>query len=232
MHFARWLADPKAEHEDIMNKIRDLNMETSLRVFCGSRIPQPAIMEITEQYWLITLALQLVNFPLAIPGTNVYNAKQCRKRAMKHLEEAARLSKIAMAAGETPECLVDEWVTQMRVEDENSKSKTDFSDHEIAQVVLSFLFASQDAMSSGTIYLFQHFAEHPEIMAKVLEEHDKIRPDPSTPLTLDQMDQLTYLKAVVKESLRLKPPVTMVGLLDEPGRTFPNVDLSSLTGSL
>ncbi|KIO34301.1 hypothetical protein M407DRAFT_240632 [Tulasnella calospora MUT 4182] len=209
-HFARWLADSKAEHEDIMNKIRDLNMETSLRVFCGSRIPQPAVMEITEQYWLITLALQLVNFPLSIPGTNVYNAKQCRKRAMKHLTEAARLSKVAMAAGETPECLVDEWVTLMRAQDENSKGKTDFSDHEIAQVVLSFLFASQDAMSSGTIYLFQHFADFPEIMAKVLEEHDKIRPDPSVPLTLEQMDQMPYLMAVVKESLRLKPPVTMV----------------------
>lgn len=209
-HFDKWLKKGNRDHEDIMNKVRDLNMETSLRVFCGSHISGPAVQEITEQYWLITLALELVNFPLAIPGTNVYNAKQCRKRAMVHLEEAARLSKIKMAAGGEADCLVDEWVSQMNSADTESKTKNYYSDHEIAQVVLSFLFASQDAMSSGSIYLFQHLADHPDMLAKVREEHDRIRPDPSKPLTLEQLDNSKYLMAFVKESLRVKPPVTMV----------------------
>lgn len=207
-HFAMWLADSNSNHEDIMNKVRDLNMETSLRVFCGEHIPAPAVKEITEQYWLITLALELVNFPLALPGTKVYNAIQSRKVAMRHLEKAARDSKIAMAAGAEPTCLIDEWVKEMNPD---GKTKTTFSDHEMAQVVFSFLFASQDAMSSGTIYLFQHLADMPEILAKVREEHDKMRPDVLRPLTLEDLDQMPYLRAVVKESMRVKPPVTMVG---------------------
>lgn len=54
-----------------MMPMRDLNMETSLRVFCGNHISPADEKEISEHYWLITLALQLVNFPLALPGTKV-----------------------------------------------------------------------------------------------------------------------------------------------------------------
>ena len=79
-------------------------------------------------------------------------------------------------------------------------------------VVFSFLFASQDAMSSGVIYGFQHLADHPEILAKVREEQERVRDGNfEKPMTLEMMDHMPYLKAFVKESLRLKPPVTMVG---------------------
>jgi len=209
-HFSSWMATQSTEHKDVMTTIRDLNMETSLRVFCGARIGPAAVKEITEKYWKITLALELVNFPLALPGTKVYNAIQARKLTMVHLEAAAQASKDAMRAGEEPSCLVDQWVSEMLQAPEGSKTKTDFSNHEISQVVLSFLFASQDAMSSGTIYLFQHLADRPEILAKIRAEHATVRSDPSVPLTLEMLDQMDYLKAVVKESLRLKPPVTMV----------------------
>lgn len=42
---------------------RDLNMETSLRVFCGEYIAQSNVKEISDKYWQITKALELVNFP-------------------------------------------------------------------------------------------------------------------------------------------------------------------------
>jgi len=58
---------------------RYLNMDTSLRVFCGDHIPEHAAKEINEKYWAITQSLELVNFPLALPGTKVYKAIQARK---------------------------------------------------------------------------------------------------------------------------------------------------------
>jgi len=203
---------------------RNLNMEVSLRVFCGSHISTSASNEIAEQYWQITKALELVNFPLAIPGTKVYNAIQARKIAMTYLTSACTKSKIAMAEGQEPDCLVDAWVKEMTSGDEKKKL---FSDHEMAMVILSFLFASQDAMSSGIIYMFQHLADRPEIFAKVREEQDRVRGgDYSKHLTLEMLDEMPYLKAVLKESLRLKPPVTMVSLLfffeiyRQPGATM------------
>ncbi|THG99431.1 hypothetical protein EW026_g2912 [Hermanssonia centrifuga] len=210
-HLTRWLAesakDPSAK--PIMMTARDMNMETSLAVFCGSYIPERAAVEISEKYWDITLALELVNFPLAIPGTKVYRAIQARKAAMQWLELAAKRSKESIAAGNPSECMLDEWL--LALNDPAYKGRKEFSDREMAMVVFSFLFASQDAMSSGLIYGFQHLADHPDILKKIREEQERVRGgDPDRPMTLEMMDQMPYLRAMVRETLRVKPPVTMV----------------------
>ncbi|EAU92626.1 C-22 sterol desaturase [Coprinopsis cinerea okayama7 len=209
-HISKWIEQGKdGKAHAIMMTARFLNMDTSLRVFCGNHLPEHAAAEINEKYWLITQAFELVNFPLAIPGTKVWKAIQARKAAMQWLELAASRSKIAMAEGKEPECMLDEWVTILA--DPNYKGRKEFSDREMALVLLSFLFASQDAMSSGLIYAFQHLADHPEVMQKVREEQERVRKgNYEIPLTLDLLDQMTYLHAVVKESMRVKPPVVMV----------------------
>ncbi|EJD04246.1 C-22 sterol desaturase [Fomitiporia mediterranea MF3/22] len=210
-HFARWLENAKKNPsaQPIMFPVRDMNMDTSLKVFCGNYIPEHATREISDKYWLITKALELVNFPLAIPGTKIYNAIQARKLTMKWLTLAVKNSKISMVAGHEPECMIDAWVKELA--DPAYKGRREFSDREMAMVLFSFLFASQDAMSSGLIYAFQHLADRPDMLAKIKAESDCVRGnDPDKPLTLEMLDEMHYLRAFVKESLRLKPPVTMV----------------------
>jgi cytochrome P450 len=210
-HFEKWLKDAAVnpDPQPLMMTIRNLNMETSLRIFCGSHLPHHVTQEIGDKYWQIMVALELVNFPLAIPGTKVYRAIQARKVAMKWFELAASRSKMAMAQGIEPECMLDEWVNILA--DPTYKDRREFSDHEMAMVILSFLFASQDAMSSGLIYGFQHLADNPDILAKIRREQEQVRGgDYDKSLTLEMWDEMPYLKVFVKESLRVKPPVTMV----------------------
>ncbi|KAE9409330.1 cytochrome P450 sterol C22-desaturase [Gymnopus androsaceus JB14] len=139
-------------------------------------------------------------FPLCATWHEGVQAKQAANVAMEWLRLAARNSKIAIANGAEPTCLIDEW---MRIcADPNYKGRKDFSDDEISMVVFSFLFASQDAMSSGLIFGFQHLADHPETRVR--------QGNFDSPLTIELMDQMPYLQAVVKESMRVKPPVTMV----------------------
>jgi C-22 sterol desaturase len=217
--FAQWMADPSPAKE-YMLPMRDLNMDTSLTVFLGPYISDAAAAEINEKYWLITVALELVNFPLAIPGTKVYNAIQARKIAMKHLTAASAASKVRMAQpGAEPECLLDEWVRAMlearRGAGDDGEQKRvlsrEYSDHEIAMVILSFLFASQDAMSSAIVFAFQLTADHPEILAKIREEQYRVRGnDIDAPLSLELIDEMVYTRATIKEVLRIMPPVIMV----------------------
>lgn len=208
--------------------MRDLNMETSLKVFCGDYIPEDAQQDISDKYWLITVALELVNFPFAWPGTKVYNAIKARKVAIKWFEYASAQSKIKMAEGHEPECLIDHWTKAMIEAKNNSNDDTsskvlrarEFSDNEIAMVVLSFLFASQDAMTSGVVYIFQLLADNPDILAKVRQEQLKVRGgDLESPTTLEMLDEMTYTRACIKESLRVKPPVIMVPYLTK--KAFP-----------
>lgn len=198
--------------------MRDLNMEVSLRVFCGKHISEADEKAIGEKYWLITRALELVNFPLALPGTNVHAAIGARKIAMTILQDVAAKSKLSMAAGDEPTCLVDAWIKSMidarageGDEEDRKVLVREFSDHEIAMVVLSFLFASQDAMSSSICHAFELLADHPDILAKVREEQLRVRGgDVNKEMSFEILDQMTYTRAMVKESLRVLPPVIMV----------------------
>jgi sterol 22-desaturase len=208
---SEWLAECKKSSEPIslMKPARTLNMETSLRVFCGSHITEAAMEEINEKYWDITLALELVNFPFAVPGTKVYRAKQASKLAHKYLEAAVAGCRASVKAGNEPECMVEQWIHDFSAP--GFKGRSDFSDLEMARVVFSFLFASQDAMSSALIYGFQHLADHPDVLEKLRAEQVEVRKgDYVKPVTMEMLDNMPYLRAVVRESMRCRPPVTMV----------------------
>ncbi|GMK59354.1 hypothetical protein CspeluHIS016_0703690 [Cutaneotrichosporon spelunceum] len=210
----------------MMMPMRDLNMETSLSVFVGDYITPENKKLVNKLYWDITTSLELVNFPLAIPGTKVYNAVKARKVVMKYLESSAAQSKVRMADMQNePECLLDEWTRAMILSKNGNSEEAkllsrEYSDNEIAMVVLSFLFASQDAMSSALVYSFQLTADHPEILEKIREEQMRVRGgDLDAPLTLDLVEDMVYTRAVVKEVLRYRPPVIMVPYLTT--RNFP-----------
>jgi C-22 sterol desaturase len=145
-HFGLWLAR-KGAARPMMPDFRDLNMETSLKVFCGDYITDKAAKEISDKYWLITRALELVNFPLALPGTKVYKAIQARKAAMIHLEAAAQASRDKIRAGGECNCLLDNWNQDLM-----EAGKLDrYSNNEQSLVVLSFIFASQGASETEAL---------------------------------------------------------------------------------
>ena len=122
--------------------------------------------------------------------------------------------------GSQPECLLDAWIKEMldaRAYEASAASGQhasgegkpllvrDYSDNEIGLVLLSFLFASQDAMTSGLIYAFQFMADYPEVAEKVRKEQLEVRAgDFDAPFTLEMLDQSPYLRAFVKETLRYR----------------------------
>jgi C-22 sterol desaturase len=210
-YMSDWLADSRKDPSarPIMRWARQMNMETSLRVFVGQHISEKDMMEINDNYWDITTALELVNFPLPLPGTKIYRAKQASIMSHKHLEKSVAGCRASVAAGNEPECMVEQWIYD--ITRPSFKGRSDFNDREMAMVVWSFLFASQDAMSSAIIYGFQHLVDNPEILAKVRAEQTEVRKgDFTKPTTMDMIDNSPYLRAVVRESMRVKPPVTMI----------------------
>jgi C-22 sterol desaturase len=99
----------------------------------------------------------------------------------------------------------------------------DFTDYEISQTVFTFLFASQDATSSAATWLFQTMAQRPDVLDRVRDENFKVRNgDIHAELDMDQLESLTYTRAVVKELLRYRPPVLMVPYVAK--KAFPITD--------
>jgi C-22 sterol desaturase len=214
-HFAEWLAlDGKSEQYQL--RFREINMEGSLRVFLGDYMPEAVASKISQEYFNITAALELVNFPIPLPGTKVYKAIQSRKYIVDEFIKCIKDSRVRMAEKSEVLSMMDAWINylneyEVECEKAGKPAPRKFDDREIALTLLTFLFASQDATSSALTWAFQLLADHPEVLVKVYEEQMRLREgNIHQELTLELMDASVYLRQVVKEILRLRPPVLMV----------------------
>ncbi|KAJ3035263.1 RNA polymerase C-22 sterol desaturase [Rhizophlyctis rosea] len=231
-HFARWLEVGKSP-KPFQLHFRDLNMEVSLRVFCGDYIPDSTGDKISELYYDITAALELVNFPWAFPGTKVYRAKKAREFIVNEFMRCCKLSRAHVEAGGEPTCMIDSWI-KILIEDKaaaeagtgEERKYKQFDDRELSLTLLTFLFASQDATTSAVTWAFKLLAEHPEVLKRIREEQLEVRglEGVGEPLTLEVLEQSKYLRRVVREVLRLRPPVLMV-----PYKTTQPLTLNSYT---
>lgn len=210
-----------------MPHFRLLITAVSCRTFVGFYMSDETIKTIADEYYKITAALELVNFPIIIPFTKTWYGKKASDMVLDEFAKCAAKSKARLAAGGAPGCILDAWVMQM-MESEQYRKRVEagetitqeekpatlirwFSDFEIAMTLFTFLFASQDATSSACTWLFQLMADNPEMLDRVREENLRVRNgDPHAEATLEMLDQLKYTRAVVKETLRYRPPVLMV----------------------
>lgn len=221
-------------------EFRELLCALSLRTFCGDYITEDQIKLIADNYYKITAALELVNFPIIIPYTKTWYGKRIADDTMKIFEKCAAMAKVHINDNDgKPTCVMDEWIFLMKQAKDSDPSDLDarllvreFSNKEISEVIFTFLFASQDASSSLACWLFQIVADRPDVATKIREEQLRVRNnDPLKRLTLDLINEMTYTNNVVKESLRYRPPVLMVPYVVK--KPFPvTEDYTAPTGSM
>lgn len=86
------------------------------------------------------------------------------------------------------------------------------SNVDIREEVDTFMFEGHDTTTSGISFALYCIAKHPEVQKKLITEiHDVIGEDKTKPVTLPMLNDLHYLDLVIKESLRLFPPVPIIG---------------------
>ncbi|GMM31024.1 C-22 sterol desaturase [Martiniozyma asiatica (nom. inval.)] len=212
-YLAKFIEITKSDSRVFFPEFREYMCAISLRTFCGDYITEDQVKKIADDYYLVTAALELVNFPIIIPFTKTWYGKRTADMTMKIFEECAEMSKKAIANGKKPNCVMDEWIKSMyNSQQDGEKSKLRmFSNKEISEAVFTFLFASQDASSSLCCWLFQLVSDRPDVVKKIREEQLAVRGgDPNVPLTSDMIDKMSYTNMVVKETLRYRPPVSMV----------------------
>jgi cytochrome P450 len=80
-----------------------------------------------------------------------------------------------------------------------------FSDREIRDQVMTLMFAGHDTSTSTVTFLLHELARHPDVLARLCEEQDRVLG--SEPPSAAQLERdLPYLEMVVDEVLRLYPP--------------------------
>jgi len=234
--FLKITEDAGGKPVPFMAEFRELMCAVSCRTFVGHYISDEAIKKIADDYYNITAALELVNFPIIIPFTNTWYGKKAADMVLEEFAKCAAKSKVRMAAGGEISCIMDGWVRaqldskiwrdreaaglSMEGLEKPSPMLRDFTDYEIAQTVFTFLFASQDATTSAATWLFQTMAQRPDVLDRVREENLRVRGgDKHKLVNMDMLDDMRYTCAVVKELLRYRPPVIMVPYLAK--KAFP-----------
>ncbi|KAF9872397.1 cytochrome p450 61 [Colletotrichum karsti] len=215
---------------EFMALFREINCAISCRTFFGDYISQDAVKKIADDFYLATAALELVNIPLSmyIPFSKVWRGKRVADAVHAEFAKCADACKANMASGAEPKSVVDHWVLHMmeseRYRERVAAGETDiekpsnmirtFTSDEIGRTLFTFLFASQDASSSATTWLFQILAQRPDVLDRLREENLAARNgDKNKPFDLPMLESLTYTNAVIKELLRHRPPVIFVPYL-------------------
>jgi cytochrome P450 len=85
----------------------------------------------------------------------------------------------------------------------------DMSESAVVDHVITFLFAGHDTTSKGLLWCAYLLAMHPEKQALLLEELSSAVSATTVP-TLETVNDLPYLNAVIKETLRLYSPVGLI----------------------
>ena len=86
------------------------------------------------------------------------------------------------------------------------------SNREIREEVDTFIFAGHDTTTSGVAFCLYNLAKHPEVQDKVYREIKSIfGDDTDKPIKQTDLAKLNYLDLVIKESLRMYPPVPLYG---------------------
>lgn len=84
------------------------------------------------------------------------------------------------------------------------------SDKDLFGQILGFLIAGYETTSTCMTWTLLELAQNPDIQDKVRDEVQQVLGTSTTDITPGHLDKLHYLTCVIKESLRLLPPVTCV----------------------
>jgi cytochrome P450 len=98
---------------------------------------------------------------------------------------------------------------------------------QVRDEIMTMLLAGHETTASALTWTWYLLSEHPDVAAKMRSELDRVLGGRLP--TFDDLPQLTYTRSVLAESMRLYPPVWLMGR--RPVRDFPLGDYVIPTGA-
>ncbi|MGB3509768.1 MAG: cytochrome P450 [Microcoleaceae cyanobacterium] len=137
----------------------------------------------------------LFTIPVSLPWTKFGKALHGRQELLKHIEEIVLRRQQQENLGEDTLGIL----LQARDEEGNALPLDELKDQ-----ILLLLFAGHETLTSAIASFCLLITQHPNILSRAREEQKQFS---GATLTMENLAQMTYLEQILKEVLRLIPPV-------------------------
>ncbi|KAJ8732429.1 hypothetical protein PYW07_015028 [Mythimna separata] len=85
-----------------------------------------------------------------------------------------------------------------------------YTEIEIVEELMVIMIAGNDTSAVGASFISVLLSRHPEVQEKIYEELQQVFADSERLITFEDLPRLKYLDAVIRETLRLYPPVPVI----------------------
>lgn len=185
---------PKSETFGFKDRIKALLLETAAQVFLGVEMGKNA--DAINKGFLYAMEASMAVFKIPVPGTKWYRGL----RGRKVLEDFIAKTIDAKRATQSQDFFSQ--FCHARDEDGNELSDEAVRDH-----IIFLLFAAHDTTTSTLSSIIYLLAKNPEWQDKLREEYVATGKDA---LSYDDLQALELSALVMKEALRMYPPVPAI----------------------
>ncbi|KAJ8732336.1 hypothetical protein PYW08_015066 [Mythimna loreyi] len=105
---------------------------------------------------------------------------------------------------------------------DNSGGCRSYTDVELREETLVLVLAGTDTSAVGTAFTTMLLARYPDVQEKVYQELQEVFGDSTRPIAAEDLPRLKYMDAVIRETLRLYPPVPIIARKVDKDVTLPS----------
>ncbi|XP_070540116.1 cytochrome P450 26B1-like [Ptychodera flava] len=193
----RWCTGGRVSGQD---ECRSLLFRIAGKVMCNFDYDENETRHLSNVYQ--TMVDNIFSLPIDLPGSGFNKALKARNILHSKVEANLRDKR------EHAQC-ESEFVDALSlISDAMGECGKPVSAQQLKGFALELLFAGHTTSATAATMMLLYLAKHPDVLEKVrqeLEEHDL--ENNVAPLTLEAVTKLKYVHCVVKEVLRISPPI-------------------------
>ncbi|XP_063378806.1 cytochrome P450 4C1-like isoform X2 [Cydia fagiglandana] len=137
-------------------------------------------------------------------------AEKCRRLMYEFVEQVIKTKRMEMEQRAKTNSQQNSEVFSPQSFLEMLLESSQLTDNELAEEAMVISVAGTDTSAVAASFTVLMLSRHPEIQDRVYEELCEVLRDSNRDVTAEDLPRLKYLEAVIKETLRLYPPVPII----------------------